>query len=85
MVDQVTFRELIDTARSRGRAQHVRPRSMAWVAESCDLSLAHIYNLIHGRKGAPTWTIAKIARGLKVSRRSVAAAVELSRDLGGVI
>ena len=75
----MNFRQLIDAARCKGRADHLRPRTMMWVARVTDVSRPQIYNLINGSQTAPRWTVAKIARGLCVPAKKVEAALAASR------
>ena len=49
----MNFRQLIDAARCKGRADHLRPRTMMWVARVTDVSRPQIYNLINGSQTAP--------------------------------
>lgn len=69
-----TFRDLVDAFRTRGR-RYNRPRTMAEVADLCNISRVHLHNLLAGRKGTTDWTIARIARALKVSENAVRAAI----------
>lgn len=75
----MNFRALVDDARRRGRAAHLRPRTMSWAARQCGISTAHLYNLINGAKVAPEWTAHRIARGLDVPFAVVQRALEQSR------
>lgn len=81
----MTFRILVDTARSKGRADHLRPRSIKWAAKACGLSVAQLYNLIGGRQTAPPWTVARIAKGLGVTAKAAESALARSRDEAGVL
>ena len=76
----MNFRTLIDTARAKGLHAHRKPRTMAWVVRQTGISRAQIYNLIDGKQTAPTWTVAKIARGFKLTQKAVEAALAMSRD-----
>ncbi len=80
MANPVTFRTLIDTARSQGRAAHLRPRTMQWTSNQCGICVAQIYNLIDGKQVAPSWTVAKIAKGLGTTAKAVEAALLQSRE-----
>lgn len=68
MARHTSFRELINAARSRGRSEFEKPRSMLWVAEKCGISLGHIYHLLLGTRLAKPWTVAKLARGLGATK-----------------
>lgn len=85
MADDVNFRGVIDDARTKGRADHLRPRSIKWAAKACGLSVAQLYNLIGGKQTAPTWTVARIAKGLGLTSRAAESALALSRDEAGVL
>lgn len=76
----MNFRQLIDIARSKGLAAHRRPRTMAWLARTTGVSRPQLYNLINGTQTAPTWTVAKIARGLGLTRCVVEVALATSRE-----
>lgn len=75
----VTFRDLVDEARTSGRAAHLRPRPISWAAKRCGVSVAHLYNLFNGAKIAPSWTVALIAKGLAVEVSVVQQALDRSR------
>ena len=75
----MNFRDLVDAARRRGVAKSRRPRTMHWVAGRCELSMSHLYNLINGVKGAPEWTVARIAKGLRFPYADVEKALARSR------
>lgn len=76
MATRKTFRDLVDDARREGRAEHLRPRHVATIAARCDLSRAHLYNLMRGTKRAPPWTVARIARGLGLTTAAVQSAMD---------
>lgn len=75
----MNFRELVDRERRRGRAAHLPPRTIRWAARRCGVSVAHLYNLMGGRKEAPDWRVASIARGLKLTPLAVQRALNKSR------
>jgi hypothetical protein len=75
----MTFRDLIDAACAAGRSTTQRPRTRAWAAKKCGISVPCLYTLMTGTKTAQPWTIAKIAKGLGVSEEQVQKAVDRSR------
>ena len=79
MVDAMNFRQLVDTARAKGLPSHRKPRPMSWLVRQTGLSRAQLYNYIRGKQTAPTWSVAKIARGLKLAEKVVESALVASR------
>lgn len=78
----MNFRELVDEAAAYADPAR-RPRPMAEMAKRCGVSRPHLYNLFDGRKAAPKWTVAKIARGLGLEVAVVQRALDRSRKEGG--
>ena len=78
-MDHMNFRQLIDKARRKGIADHRPPRTMDWLARQTGVSRPQLYNLIDGKQTAATWTVAKIAKGLKISPATVENALARSR------
>lgn len=74
------FRELIEQVRRRGRQAHEPPVPMIEVAEQCELSCVHLYNLIAGRRPAPDWRAAAIARALGLTIKRVREALEQTQS-----
>ncbi len=72
----MNFRELIDDVRRRGRAAHLRPVPVAVIAKRCGISVPYLYNLIWGTRKAPEWTVARIAKGLRVDAARVQRALD---------
>ncbi len=74
----ITFRQLVDVYRSRGR-KFVAPRPMHEVAERFGISRTILYHLFDGRKKAADWTIRRIARAMSHSQDVVRKALFASR------
>lgn len=79
MARKLNFRELIDAARFKGRADHLPPRTMAQIAKRCGMSRQHLYNICEGRKSPPVWTVNRIAKALALDPKTVQKAIDLSR------
>ena len=75
----MNFRQLIDRELRKGVPLHLRPRTMAWLVQQIGVSRPQIYNLINGIHVAPSWTVARIAKGLDLTQKSVEAALAESR------
>jgi len=81
----LTFRQLIDAVRRAGIPAHERPRPMSWVADKCGLSTSYLYVLVDGGRVARSWTVARIAMGLGISKPRVQRALDLSREAAEVV
>lgn len=78
----MNFRQLVDNA-AKHKDPTVRPKSMWEMSEICGVSRPYIYCLFRGDKVASSWTIERIAKGLKLPKRTVRLALLASREEGG--
>lgn len=67
------FSELVQQLRIANRTPGEPPRPIQWVAKQFRISRAFLYLLTGGRKRPSKWTMARIAKTAKVSKRAVAA------------
>ena len=74
----MTFRQLVDEFRSRGRI-YAPPRFMAAVAAQFGVSRTTLYNLMNGRRGAADWTVRRISRATGWTEEYVCEALANSR------
>lgn len=72
----MNFRDLVDQARRAGLPATEPPRTVAWVAERCRVERSYLYRLMSGERVGPDHTVARLAKGLGVSRAKVRAALD---------
>jgi hypothetical protein len=73
------FRQLVDALRRRGVPDDAPPRTIAWAAATCGVSVAHLYNLFHGRCVVPEWRIEFMAQRMCVPKKTLRRALSRSR------
>lgn len=71
----MTFRDLVESWLRRDRPPHVRPRPFSVAARRCGVSRQHLYALMAGTKGAPEWTVERIAIAFDVTPATVRGAI----------
>ncbi len=81
----MNFYDLVHRACRKNRKAHEAPRSTAWAAAECGISLSYLYCLINGERVARRHKVALIAKGLSLPPYVVQRALDRSREEAEVV